>query len=257
MNDLVSIIMPNYNASKYIDASIQSVLNQTYKNFELIIVDDVSTDNSVELIKKYKDKRIKLFINEKNSGAAISRNKALREAKGKWIAFLDSDDTWEQNKLEDQLHFMERNNYDFTFTDYKICQDGIWENVIRTGPNKVNYRKLLNYCYFSTITVIYNREKVGLIQISDLKKNNDYAIWLHALKKVVAYRYPICLSNYIKHNESISSGKKSKLIKHHYILFRQELKKSKFVSLILTVNNLFHGVLKKLFYKKRILNKLS
>ena len=106
MNDLVSIIMPSYNTSRYIEDTINSVRQQSYKNWELIIVDDCSTDNTDEVVAKYNDNRIKYFKNDKNSGAAVSRNKALREAKGRWIAFLDSDDLWLPEKLEKQIHFM-------------------------------------------------------------------------------------------------------------------------------------------------------
>ena len=250
--DLVSVIMPSYNSSKYIEASIKSVLGQTYKNIELIIVDDCSSDNTVEIIKSFSDTRIRLFINETNQGAALSRNKALREAKGNYIAFLDSDDVWDLTKLESQIQYMKENNYAFTYADYRICLNGVWDKYIRTGPKKVNYRKIINYCYFSTITVIYDRDAVGLIQIKDLKKNNDYAMWLHALKKVTAYRYPYCLSYYIKHDNSVSGGRKTKLIKHHYLLFRIELGKSRFVSILLTINNLWHGFWKKIIYKKRV-----
>ena len=170
--DLVRIIMPSYNSEKYIKDSIESVLSQTYPYWELLIVDDCSTDKTVEIIKSFKDERIRFFQNAVNSGAAISRNWALREAKGKWIAFLDSDDIWLPTKLEEQLKFMVENNYAFTYTDYRICNNGVWENYIRTTPNKVTYRKLFNYCYFSTITVMYDVNKVGLIQIGDLKKTN-------------------------------------------------------------------------------------
>lgn len=249
---LVSIVMPSYNSEKYIKDSIQSVLDQTYKNWELLIVDDCSTDRTVEIIKSFKDERIKFFQNDTNSGAAISRNKALREAKGKWIAFLDSDDIWASIKLEEQLNFMDENQYDFTFTDYRICLNGEWENIIHTGPKKVNFRKIKKYCYFSTITVIYNVEKVGLIQIGDIRKNNDYAMWLIALKKVTAYRYPKCLSYYIKHNDSISSGSKRKLIKWHYILFNKECGYGKIHSTILTIGNLWYGFWKKIIFKEKI-----
>ena len=183
MNDLVTIIMPSYNASKYIQTSINSIQNQTYSNWELIVVDDCSTDNTIEIVKKFNDSRIRLYVNEKNSGAAISRNKALREAKGKWIAFLDSDDVWLPEKLEKQVRFMEENEYSFTYTDYRIQLNGTWVPYINTAPNKVNKRKMYNYCYFSTITVMYDRQKVGLIQIADLKKNNDYAMWLQAVER--------------------------------------------------------------------------
>lgn len=249
---LVSIIMPSFNAEKYIKASIESVLNQTYPFWELLIVDDCSTDKTVDIIKSFKDDRIKFFQNETNSGAAISRNYALREAKGKWIAFLDADDVWVSSKLEEQIEFMLENNYAFTYTDYRICFNGEWENVIRTAPNKVNFKKLKKYCYFSTITVMYDLEKVGLIQIGNIKKNNDYAMWLKALKKVDAYRYPKCLSYYIKHDNSISSGSKFKLIKWHYILFRNECGYNAIHSLFLTLGNLWHGFWKRFRYKEKL-----
>lgn len=251
MNDLISIIMPSYNTGTHIRDTLKSIINQTYKNWELIIVDDCSTDNTVEIIKEFDDKRIILLENEKNSGAAISRNRALREAKGEWIAFQDSDDLWEAEKLEKQLRYMKDNRYDFTYTDYRIITpEGEMLPYICTGPDKVTKRKLYNYCYFSTITVMYNREKVGLIQIEDLKKNNDYAMWFKAAEKVKMYRLPECLSYYCKRTNSISSGSKLKLIKYHYILFRDGLHKSKILSVILTLNNLFHGVIKKMKYKK-------
>lgn len=250
MNDLVSIVMPSYNAEKYITAAIKSIQAQTYENWELIIVDDCSKDNTLKMIESINEPRIRLYQNERNSGAAISRNKALREAKGRWIAFLDSDDIWHPEKLERQLAFMEKTGYAFTFTDYRIQLNGKWMPYINTGPSVVNKRKMYNYCYFSTITVIYDRNVVGLIQIADLKKNNDYAMWLQAVEKVKCYRYPECLSYYIKHDGSVSSGNKMKLIKWHYLLFRIGLKKGTVTSAILTANNLFHGVIKKMKYKQ-------
>lgn len=251
MNDLVSIIMPSYNTAGYISETIESVLAQTYANWELIIVDDCSTDNTDEVVKPFlTDKRIKYLKNEKNSGAAVSRNYALREAKGKWIAFLDSDDLWLPEKLEKQIAFMEKNGYKFTYTDYKIKLNGKWLPYIFTGPNIVDKRKMYDYCYFSTITVVYDRDFVGLIQIAPLKKNNDYAMWLKIIKKVDCYRLPECLSCYIKHDNSISSGSKIKLIKHHYIMFRLSENKTVISSVVLTARNLFWGIIKKIKYKK-------
>lgn len=252
VNDLVSVIMPSYNASKYIEVAIKSVLSQTYKKWELIIVDDCSTDNTLDIINSIRDYRIRIYKNEQNSGAAISRNKALREAKGRWIAFLDSDDIWVSEKIEKQLTYMKKNNYAFTYTDYRIQLNGNWLPYVNTSPNKINKRKMYNYCYFSTITVMYDQSKVGLIQIADLKKNNDYAMWLQAIEKVDCHRYPECLSYYIKHEGSISSGSKLKLVKWHYKLFRDGLNKSVIVSSLLTVNNLVHGVIKKTRYRKYV-----
>ena len=220
MDKLVSIIMPSYNTGIFISESIRSVLSQTYSNWELIIVDDSSTDNTDEIVAPFLiDNRIKYLKNEKNSGAAVSRNRALREAKGKWIAFLDSDDLWLPEKLEKQIKFMNDNQYSFTYTDYKIRLNGKWLPYVYTGPMKVTKGKLNNYCYFSTITVIYDREAIGLIQIKNIKKNNDYAMWLKIIEKSPCYRFPECLSYYIKRDGSISSGSKFKLIQYHYILW--------------------------------------
>ena len=252
MNDLVSIIMPSYNTAQFIKQSIQSVLAQTHTNWELIIVDDCSMDNTDEIVGEYfADERIRYLKNEKNGGAAVSRNYALREAKGKWITFLDSDDLWHPQKLEKQLAFMRENGYKFTYTDYQIQLNGEWLPYIYYGPNKVTKRKMKDYCYFSTITVMYDREYVGLIQIEPVRKNNDYAMWLRIIEKTPCYRFNECLSYYIKHDGSISSGSKWKLIKHHYVLWRVAEHKNIFSACVLTMRNLFWGVIKKLKYKKK------
>ncbi len=252
-NDLVSIVMPSYNTARYIEETIKSVLGQTYPFWELIIVDDCSTDSTDEVVKQFlSDERIKYLKNEKNSGAAVSRNYALRMAKGKWIAFLDSDDLWEPQKLETQIEFMKKNDYKFTCTDYRIQLNGKWLPYIYTSPNKITEFKMKNYCYFSTITVMYDREYIGLIQIENVKKNNDYAMWLKIIKKAPCYRLPVSLSSYIKHEGSISSGGKMKLIKHHYILWRIAEKKNPVSASFLTLRNLFFGVIKKLKYREKI-----
>lgn len=248
----MSIVMPSYNTGVYIKETIQSVLNQTYKNWELIIVDDCSNDNTDEIVLSFlKDQRIRFIKNKKNSGAALSRNRALREAKGKWIAFLDSDDLWVPEKLERQIQFMDEHDYAFTYTDYMIRLNGKWLPYVYTGPDVVNRRRMYNYCYFSTITVIYDHEKIGLIQIENLRKNNDYAMWLQIIEKSDCHRFPECMSYYIKHEDSVSSGSKIKLIKWHYLLFKDGLHRSKFISMLLTVRNLFFGVLKKIKYKEK------
>ena len=244
--------MPSYNTGHFIKQTVCSVLAQSYTNWELIIVDDCSTDNTDQIIEQYlADERIRYIKNEKNSGAAVSRNRALREAKGKWIAFLDSDDLWEPKKLEKQLAFMKENRYAFSYTDYMIKLNGRWLPYIYTGPRVITRRKMYNYCYFSTITVMYDRDVIGLIQIENLRKNNDYAMWLQAIEKSKCYRLPECLSYYIKHEGSVSSGRKLKLIKWHYILYKKGLHKNKFEAVILTVRNLFFGVIKKTVYKKK------
>ncbi len=251
MNSLVSIIMPSYNTACFIGETIKSVLAQSYENWELLIVDDCSTDDTDEVIKPYlSDSRIRYLKNEKNSGAAVSRNYALREAKGKWIAFLDSDDIWHPEKLERQVKFMCEHDYKFTYTDYKIQLNGAWLPYVYYGPDVVTKRKMKDYCYFSTITVMYDREYVGLIQIEPIRKNNDYAMWLRIIEKTPCYRFGECLSYYIKHDGSISSGSKWRLIKHHYILWRIAEHKNPISAWVLTARNVFWGVIKKLKYKK-------
>ena len=120
---LVSIIMPNYNSEKYIEATINSVLAQTYHNWELLFVDDCSSDASLELVKAFQDERIRIFSMKKNGGAALARNKAIEEAKGRWIAFLDSDDLWIPEKLEKQITYMQNNGVSFSYTDYEVIDE--------------------------------------------------------------------------------------------------------------------------------------
>ena len=174
---LVSIIMPSWNTGRFIAESIQSVLKQTYQNWELLIVDDCSTDNTDEIVAGFNDKRIRYFKNEKNSGAAITRNRAIREARGEWIAFLDSDDLWSPEKLAKQLNFMNEHGYVFSYHDFvKIDEESKPLNVYVTGPDVVTKSKMYNYGYPGCLTFMYSAKSCGIIQIKDIKKNNVYAI---------------------------------------------------------------------------------
>lgn len=253
MSDLVSIIMPSYNTGRFISETIESVLAQTYSNWELIIVDDCSTDNTDEAVKDYlSDDRIYYIKNDQNSGAAVSRNRALREAKGKWIAFLDSDDLWEPDKLNKQIAFMENNGYHFSYTNYvEIDEESSPTGKRVTGPKRITKQGMYNYCWMGCLTVMYDAEAVGLIQIEDIKKNNDYAMWLKVCKKANCYLLDEILARYRKRSGSISNHGYIKLIKWHYKLYREAEKKNPFFSAVLTVRNLFFGVYKKLFYCKR------
>lgn len=252
MAELVSIIMPSYNTAKYIAETVQSVLAQTYQDWELIIVDDCSTDDTDEVIKPFLcDSRIRYFKNEKNSGAAVSRNRALREAKGKWIAFLDSDDLWLPEKLEKQIAFMEENGYHFSYTDYMEIDEASKPNGKKvTGPKRITRAGMFNYCWPGCLTVMYDAETVGLIQIADIKKNNDYAMWLKACKKADCYLLGESLAKYRKRTGSISNHGYMKLVKWHYKLFREAENQNPVSSIVLTMRNLFFGVIKKIKYVK-------
>lgn len=241
---LVSIITPIHNGEKTVRETIESVLSQNYKNFEMIIVDDVSTDNSVKIIKEYQvnDKRIKLFQLEKQGGASVARNYALKQAKGKYIAFLDCDDLWYPEKLNKQVNYMEKNNIDFCYTDYEYINDkGEKLNKYRKCPKKVTYLRMLLGCSVGCLTVIYNREKAGDINISKIKKRNDYAIWCLVLKKVKkGYKYDEILSMYRKSDNSLSSGKKVKLLKYHYTMHREINNFNPLVAAFLTMTNVIN-----------------
>ncbi len=174
MKDLVSIITPSYNTAEYIAETIRSVQAQTYQNWEMIIVDDCSTDDTDAVVGAYlTDSRIRYLKNEKNSGAAVSRNYALREAKGKWIAFLDSDDLWTPDKLEKQIAFMENGGYHFSYTCYEeMDAQSKLTGVTVKGPGRVSKQGMYNYCWPGCLTVMYDAEAVGLVQIENIKKNN-------------------------------------------------------------------------------------
>ena len=248
-NELVSIITPSYNTEKFIDKTIKSVLNQTYKNWEMIIVDDCSNDNTDNIVANFNDSRIKYIKNNKNSGAAVSRNRALKEAKGKWIAFLDSDDLWMPNKLEKQINFMKNNGYSFSYSRYReIDENGNDLNVEICGPKKITKRVMYNYCWPGCLTVMYDSEKVGIIQIEDIKKNNDYAMWLQIIKKTDCYLCDIPLAMYRRRKGSISNQGYMKLIKWHYKLFKEVDKRSRICSLVFTIRNLIFGIWKKFYY---------
>lgn len=252
MNDLVTIIMPSYNTGRFIKETIESVLAQSYTTWELIIVDDCSNDNTDDVVNPYlTDGRIHYIKNDINSGAAVSRNRALREAKGKWIAFLDSDDLWEPDKLQRQITFMRDNGYHFSYTNYiEIDEDSKANGKSVTGPKRISKHGMYNYCWMGCLTVMYNAEKVGLIQIADIKKNNDYAMWLKVCKKANCYLLDETLARYRKRSGSISNHGYMKLIKWHYKLYREAENKNPISSFVLTVRNLFFGVLKKIRYVK-------
>ena len=253
MKELVSIIMPSYNTERFIRDTIESVLVQSYTNWELIIVDDCSNDNTDAIVRHYlTDERIRYIKNDTNSGAAVSRNRALREAKGKWIAFLDSDDLWEPDKLQEQISFMRDNGYHFSYTNYIEIDEESKSNGKRvSGPKRITKHGMYNYCWMGCLTVMYDAEIVGLIQIADIKKNNDYAMWLKVCKKTDCYLLDETLAKYRKRSGSISNHSYRALIRWHYKLFREAEKQSPFRAAFNTCRNLFFGVIKKIIYKKK------
>lgn len=222
MEYLISIITPTYNCAQFIGETIKSVINQTYTNWEMIIVDDASNDNTEEVVKSIKDERVKYIRLKENSGAATARNIAMENASGKFMAFLDSDDIWIKDKLEKQVKFMRDNNYNFTCTAYeKMNEKGDSLNKVFKPKKKADYNRILLDCPVGNSTVMYNVSNLGKFQVPNIRKRNDDALWLQILKKEkFIYGMPDVLMKYRIRNNSISSNKLS-LVKYHWYLYRK------------------------------------
>ena len=219
---LVSIITPLYNCSTFLESTIRSIIAQSYIDWELVLVDDCSQDNSLDIANDYvaQDSRIKLIKLTKNSGAAVARNIAIEEASGRFIAFLDSDDLWHPQKLEKQINFMLENNYAFSYTAYeKINEEGkVFEYV--GAPQQLSYKQLLKTNEIGCLTVIYDMKHLGKVYMPTETKREDYATWLSILKKTdYAYGMPEILGQYRVYANQ-SSAKKGKMAKENWKLYR-------------------------------------
>ena len=255
MSELVSIITPTYNAEKFIRATIESVQNQTYQNWEMILVDDASTDKTVKIISDFaeKDSRIKLFKLEQNSGNGFARNKALEKAVGKYIAYLDADDLWFLNKLEKQIAFLKENNLHFTFSFYEcIDEEGNSLNRRVEAPINLNYDELFFCNYVGNLTAIYDADYFGKIVIEATQKRQDWRLWLTILKQIqVTKPVPETLAFYRIRKDSISSSK-FKLIKHNFGVYREFHGFNFMFSVLLMMRFLFTQLIIKPRYIKKI-----
>lgn len=245
----VTIIMPAYNAEKYIGESIESVMKQSYKNWELIVIDDFSIDHTCEIVQSYSnyDHRIKLIECKKNHGAAYARNLGTERAAGDYIAFLDSDDLWHKEKLLKQIAFMVNNKYAFTATSYgKISDDGQKLNKHILVPKRLSYKGVLKHSMGNS-TVIYNNEILGKVFAPDIKKRNDYALFLKIVKiSKVMYGLNDELAFHRLTIGSLSSNKFS-LPKYHWLLYRKIEKLSFIYSLYLSVYWIIKTLIAKIF----------
>lgn len=230
---LVSVITPTYNAELFIEQTIASVRAQTYTNWEMIIVDDASTDKTTTIIQKYaaEDSRIKYHILKTNSGAAIARNTAIKKATGMYIAFLDADDLWMPEKLTKQIAFMQKKNIQVCFASYELMNESgeSLGKMVKALP-KVDFSKMLKSNYIGNLTGIYNAKTLGKVYMPNIRKRQDWALWL-ALIKNVGYAYSIeePLAKYRLRENSISSNKLN-LLKYNYTIYRKALKFGAFKS---------------------------
>jgi len=247
-NDFISIITPSYNSSRFIAQTIESVLSQTYENWEMIIVDDLSPDNSNEIIEEYvlRDSRIKLIKLEKNSGPAVARNRAIEEASGRYIAFLDADDLWMIDKLQKQIDFMKAYNYELTYTAYEtMSEDGVNLHHTVILPKKLNYNELLKANRIGCLSAIYDSKRIGKVYMPLIQKRQDYGLWLRVLKKVdYAYGMDEVLGRYRIMSNSVSSNKLD-LLKYNYRLFKEHEDFSTLKSLYYLSWNIYIKIMKK------------
>lgn len=245
MSEKVSIIMPTYNSSGYVREAVDSVLSQTYQNWELVIVDDCSTDDTYKIISQYaaQDNRIVLSRTECNMGAAGARNKALLLSSGRYIAFLDSDDVWTSNKLELQIQFMQDNGYCFTCTSYnKIDEQGNDLGILVPSAT-VDYNGMLKRCPGNS-TVIYDSQVLGVQQIPLIKKRNDYVLWLQIIKTAkMLHGLDMVLSSHRVRSDSLSSGKIG-LTRYQWIVYRKIEKQSYLKSTYLVFYQIFKSLFK-------------
>jgi len=248
MKNLVSIITPSYNSSMFIEECVNSVLTQTYSNWEMLIVDDCSKDESREIIKSFsdKDKRVQHCFLEENVGAAEARNIAIRKAKGKYIAFLDSDDIWKSDKLEKQIAFMKKNDIAFSFTSYQpISEDGNdLANIIK-APKEMTYHSYLKNTIIGCLTVIIDKEKVEEFEMPVIKSSHDMALWLLIMKRgFSAYGFDENLARY-RVVSSSNTVNKIKAAKDVWKVYREIEGLNLFYSFWCFVNYVFNAIKKR------------
>ncbi len=218
---LVSIITPSYNSEKYIKETIESVLTQSYKNWEIIIVDDASSDNATQIVDEYvkKDSRVKLIKLKQNRGPANARNRAIKKASGKYIAFLDSDDIWLPTKLEKQIEFLQENNLVITYSAYETMDEDSKYINTRNIQKSITYKDMLKSNHIGNLTGIYDVDFFGKITMKE-HGHEDYILWLEILKQIESTKgIPEPLAKYRVLSKSISSNK-LKALKWQWKIYR-------------------------------------
>ena len=245
-NKLVSVIMPVYNAERYLEETLDSVLNQTYDDIEIICVDDMSSDGSRAILEKYKKKsdKVKAIYLTENAGVANARNVAIENAEGRFIAFLDSDDVWLPEKISRQIDFMLKNRYEFTFTSYRFMDaDSKLMNTVVKAKKELDYNKLLKHNAIACLTVVIDRNYIKEI-VMPKTRHEDYAAWLRILKRGhKAHGLDDLLALYRTRQNSLS-GNKLKAATWTWNILRNEEKLGLFKSLYCFTNYAFVNVFK-------------
>ena len=219
----VSVIVPVYNTSIYLEECINSIINQTYKNLEIIIINDGSTDDSLKVINNFKDKRIKIIDFKSNKGVSVARNKGVEESTGDFICYLDSDDYWNLKKIEKQVKFIKKHNYAFIYSDYAYLNNNKKKRV--SVPKFITYKEALKNTTIFTSTVMFNMNllKKEDIYMPNLRRGQDTATWWQVLKKgITAYSINEVLSVYRVDNKSSLSSNKFTALKRTWNIYKMQ-----------------------------------
>ncbi len=235
----IDIILPNFNSSQFITKTINSILRQSYKNWNLIIIDDCSDKETKNLLKKISKKKIKVYFLKENRGAGFCRNLAIKKSKSPFIAFIDSDDTWEKDKLKKQLSFMKKNNFSFSYTNYKTFGEKK-RNV--NSPSKLSYSEFLRNTSIATSTMMIKREIIGNIKFTNTKICEDFFFKCRLLKKV---GHAFCLKKYLTNYRIRKNSLQSSNFRNFYWIWKINKNYNKlnifenFISLIfISINSL-------------------
>lgn len=232
----VSIITPCYNSERFIQETYESIKNQSFNNWEWIIVDDQSNDNSVKIIQQIADDRVKLFINDINRGAAYSRNFALKQANGRFITFIDSDDLWVDVFLETVLNYLEDNNEELVYTSYKRVDESLAPLLVDfIAEDFIDKNRILYNCPIPMLTSMYDSDRIGKIYFPDVELREDHAMWIELLGKIkYARAIPESLGVYRMRDNSVSRNKLKIAVKQ-YDLYRKYMKMNVFSSMYYTL----------------------
>lgn len=241
----VSIITPSYNSSKFLPDTIASVINQTFQDWEWIITDDKSSDNSVEILKSVQDCRMIIIEAEKNGGAGHARNLSLEKASGRFITFLDADDFWEPYFLEEMVNFMKKENAELAYSNYARCNEEMIPQIEDFKADKdVTFENLLKTCRLSLLSSMYDSRRVGKEYFPEGSKREDHVMWLNLLKKIpVGKPLPITMAKYRMHSTSVSRKKKN-IVVDQYLVYKDFMGFSTVKSLYYTANWALNGFMK-------------
>lgn len=241
----VSIITPCYNSAPFLKETIESVLNQNFKDWEWLITDDCSKDDSVEIIKNTDDPRIILTVADQNQGAGHARNVSLKKATGRFITFLDADDYWEANFLEEMVTFMKKENAELAYSNYSRCDENLRPTIDDFKADKiVTFHNLLKTCRLSLLSSMYDSKRVGKEYFPEGSKREDHVMWLNLLNKIPEGKpYPKTMAKYRMHASSVSR-KKTNIMIDQYLVYKDHMKFSTLKSWYYTANWALNGFMK-------------